>query len=674
MTTPGVPVGPVGPVSREKKIDRKETMIPTAWVRSGNQVEPVTQGIPTSDFQRSGAEDLGAPKSQGGPVLVMLSEEPPPSLTAWLTRQVVTGSRVYLLVSPFWGTDSVSRELCNLRSARIMVRRTPGLPCSAIFGATGGDTIWPGPTRSTGGGWRLRLDSAQSDALRQLFLRLFWHHAHDEAWTTGKGPWVFRALKERPFDVPPLPETSPLRLLEPFALDLRNLPGEIQFVPGDGLPASAPKQLFVPPSGSLHPELSALASKGTSVSWIPLDLPRAGWGPGGAVLEPATSQWIVQIQLNAGQLLALSKTVSGQPEWSFRQSSNLAAIAGAEVWLPTEQQPRKPMIEQPLLLPDVPCSSIRECVTSEPANWSPPDPLAMVVSYKWKNMPPVLPTGAQADPLVADWERADAQWRKVIEQLHAKLSEGESVLGKMQQSLSKWLGGNLLGFGQSKQQLAEGLEQCRQLKPSTTSRKELVAATDKVKDLASRIEKLAGDLSKSQREGEERQQREQWEAERNRDKQQLDEAKAKSEEARQNEGGLAEKLAELDKTPENGRDGDWKPRRQKTHDELLKARSTLRGLESQVSSLEKKLDEPFVFKPVDSTTKPGAAPKGNKFVPQSPNESSLTMPTFPSEELPSVGKLFVHQKQRFLTIADWEELEAGEREATRLKAKLVAKE
>jgi hypothetical protein len=674
MTTATLPIGPIGPVSREKQIDRANSIVATAWVKSGAPFRPETQGTGPSDFCRSGAENLGHPKAEGGPVLVILSEEPPPALCDWLLRQGVTGSRIYLLATPSWGSDQLAKELCGSRNARILVRRTPGLPCSAIHGATGGDSIWPGATKSTGGGWCLRLDSAQSDALRQLFLRLFWHHAEDEAWTTGKGQWGFRAPKDRPFDVPPLPETSPVRLVEPFALDLRNLRGETQLVPGDGLPASAPKQLFVPPSGSLHPELSTLASKGASVYWTPLELPRAAWGSRVGILAPATSQWIMKVSLNSAQLQGLENSVSGNPEWSFRQSVGLSGVGSAEVWLPNEQQPRKPMIEQRLPLPDVRCSSIRECVSSEPDRWSPPDPLAMMVSYKWNNMPPVLPTGAQADPLVADWERADEQWRKVIEQLHGKLREGESVLGKMQQSLSKWLGGNLLGFGQSKQQLAEGLEQCRKLKPSTTSRKELVAATDKLKDLASRIQTFTGDLSKSQREGEERQQREQWETDRTRDKQHLDELTTKREAALQNEQGLAEKLAELDKTPENGRDGDWKPRRQKTHDELLKARSTLKALEGEVASLQTKLKEQFVFKPMEGATKSGAAPKGNKFVPQSPSDPAVAMPAFPSEDLPSVGQLFIQQKQRYLAIANWGELDAGEQESTRLKAKLVAKE
>ncbi|MDX1973086.1 MAG: hypothetical protein SFY68_11205 [Candidatus Sumerlaeia bacterium] len=275
---------------------------------------------------------------------------------------------------------------------------------------------------------------------------------------------------------------------------------------------------------------------------------------------------------------------------------------------------------------------------------------------------------------MGEWERADSQWQACIKALEVKLREGESVLGNMQRSLSKWLGGNLLGFGQSKEQLAKGLEECRQVKPSVMSRKELIEVTDKLKVLASRLQTFAGDLSKSKREGEERQQREQWEADRARDRQLLEENKTNLEEAHRNEVGLAEKLAELDKTPVDDRDTDWKPRRQKTNDELAKARSIHKKLKSEVDSLQTKLNEQFVFKPMEGASKSGAAPKGNKFVPQSPSEPAVAIPAFPLEELPSVGQLLIHQKQRYLAIAKWEELDAGEREATRLKSKLVAKE
>jgi hypothetical protein len=298
----------------------------------------------------------------------------------------------------------------------------------------------------------------------------------------------------------------------------------------------------------------------------------------------------------------------------------------------------------------------------------------MRVLYKWRNVPPVLPNGAQSDPLVDAWERADAHWQENLKALEGKLRDGESLLGKMQQSLSKWLGRNLLGFGQSKEKIEKELEQCRQVKPSATSREELVAATDKLKDLASRIQTFAGDLSKSQREGEERRQREQWEAERGRIRQLLEEKKANLEEAQRNEVGLAEKLGKLDKISEADRDEDWKPRRQKTDDELTKARSTLKGLENEVSSLQTKLNEQFVFKPLDGANQPSVSPKGTKFVPQPSSDPAVAVPAFPSEALPSVGQLFIHQRQRYLAIANWGELDVGEREATRLKAKLVAKE
>ena len=43
---------------------------------------------------------------------------------------------------------------------------------------------------------------------------------------------------------------------------------------------------------------------------------------------------------------------------------------------------------------------------------------------------------------------------------------------------------------------------------------------------------------------------------------------------------------------------------------------------------------------------------------------------FPEEDLPTVGELFTHQKQRYLGITYWEEEKIGRTEAQRLKASL----
>ncbi|MDR0965055.1 MAG: hypothetical protein LBM75_00850 [Myxococcales bacterium] len=61
----------------------------------------------------------------------------------------------------------------------------------------------------------MELDQAQTDALRQTSLRLFWHEAHEEAQGhLGKIQLSWRVAGERPFDIPELLPTAPIRLEE----------------------------------------------------------------------------------------------------------------------------------------------------------------------------------------------------------------------------------------------------------------------------------------------------------------------------------------------------------------------------------------------------------------------------------------------------------------------------
>lgn len=668
MTTAKLPMGTIGPVSREKQIDRAGSMVATAWVKSGAPFSPETQGTGPSDFGRSGAENLGHPKAEGGPVLVMLSEEPPPALRDWLLRQGVTGSRIYLLATPYWGSDQLARELCGSRNARILVRRTPGLPCSAIHGATGGDSIWPGPTKSTGGGWCLRLDSAQSDALRQLFLRLFWHHAEDEAWTTGKAPWSFRAPMDRPFDVPPLPETSPVRLLEPYVKDLRNLAGDIQFVPTGDLPSVAPKQLIIPPSGSLHSELSGLASKGTSSSWTPLELPRAAWGNAGGFLAPATSQWVMDVRMNSVQLQALARSVPARHEWRFRQSFALAEIGRAEVWLPNEQKPRSPLVEQTLPLPDLKCPSIRECVAAEPESWSQADPLAMRVSYKWRNAPPELPKGSHVDPLIIRWQEVDKKWSSATDGLAKQLDGTKSLLNDIGSRFAAFLGAGLMGFGRSREDLANNLEELSKAVLSRLTRSEALERVERLKRVGEEIEKLSGRVSQSAEEGEEKRQRKEWDD--RRDKLQAE------------RGTLDARLSEVDaetaalklKNEGAGEAGaaDLDARTKRFADDLKKLEQVMRGVQAEIAANLKHLEEPFKFVSSPKSAPPKSSGQA-KFVPTASLHSDAPI-MLPDESIPNVGTLYLHQKVRYLAITRWEHLEEGENEAARLKAQLVAQE
>ena len=144
--------------------------------------------------------------------------------------------------------------------------------------------------------------------------------------------------------------------------------------------------------------------------------------------------------------------------------------------------------------------------------------------------------------------------------------------------------------------------------------------------------------------------------------------------AREDEGSFGLQLDEVEAALAEEKDKkakkDLKARKHKLTDERTRAGQKVRRLAQEIEALETRVAEPFVYR-ARPTEPPKKKDDGRRFVPSAPKK---TIKTIPDDALPSVGLLKRHKGKRYVVIEDWSELAIGETEATRLGAKLVAKE
>jgi len=145
---------------------------------------------------------------------------------------------------------------------------------------------------------------------------------------------------------------------------------------------------------------------------------------------------------------------------------------------------------------------------------------------------------------------------------------------------------------------------------------------------------------------------------------------------------LETKSAELDETekilaeiaaapPAGPKEKDRKAAQRRYGDTQQQLKSRVQRLRELIDEGRRKLDEPFEYRPSTSavTSSGTGRPAGAAFVPAAGADDDLRAPTDP---LPSVGRLVVAGKQRYLGIQRWEDLDVAEQEAARLSAHLVA--
>jgi hypothetical protein len=647
--------GPIRPVRRERRQDRADATLSTAWVGLAPVAHTWAGGkwlsnSPPSSFPRDDA-----------PVLVMLGSDD--AADATLNRCILDAARAYVLVGAEVDLDEPTD--------RVLVRRVAEVPASALYSETE-SRIWIGGTHS------LKLDSHQAAALRQTFLRLFWHEAKEEAWLEG-GKLVWRPARERPFDVPEVGPSASIRWEAPDArlrLDVRGARAHLV----DGQPPTVPpRRLWFRSGPSHHEHLAKLAQAGSELVWGEINLPDiAVTNDSGEMLLPGT-QGRLRIQLTGAQAKEAGPLLDEQPSWTFRAAVRIGdpSLRQASFWLSGEDGARTIEEEQRLEIAPVSAASLRAVDATEPPSWPAPQPLALAALYRWTVLPPSAPTGAQEDPLVKRWRALDEDWTKRLTSARDALmsSDGERLrLGKAFARLVS----AMLGFELSHKELlaqVTSLETQRPSKAGPEGAAQLLAELEKLEVAA---KKHQGDLEEAERTAREQEeqdkQRAEWTASIERAKADVAAVREELAKAETREAELEEEAKELAvqlKAPNLDEKKDLDVKQKRNGDERKRHSEYLKKLRYDLKKLEDAAARPFVFSPSKPEMK-GHQPQGKRFIPSAP--AARPSANVPEDALPEVGSLRTHRGQRYLVIDVWEHLDAGEQAAARLSAKLVAPE
>lgn len=650
--------GRIRPFERTRVLDRRTERLPTAWLGRDRAIDftsfaksPLIEGTDTR---------IEVPPSSE--VIFVLIGDHSAALEASVFVRVPATARVYVLAHPRWGEGKGSVLDSTMRKKILLRRLKASFPVSGML-ASGASAIWVGSHAARKGSWRVPLDEEQQRAFHALFSHLFWHHAVDEAWTGS----AFRPCAAGPFDVQRPPSDAAMTLIDgqPDVGD-----GDLIYWPDGSAVRGAPLRAWIPASGADHSVLEGLHAGGSEIVWGELGLPPCRAGDERGELLPRSSHWSLRVSLNAQQRAALVALLLAEPAWRFDVGRSLDAIADDHlVWLPGSPQAEPLIAQASLHAPAVVADALAKCATSEPSSWPSPSPLALSALWRWSVSVPTAPNGATEDVLLSEWKKVDDDVARRLDAGRRKLDELERHEERLGRTFVK-LAGALLGFGTSRDQLLQRLQSIDT--PSRVGPESSIALLESLSELEDGIARLARGLDDEERKAIEDRAREQQQSEyaahRQRLAQDLERKQGEADQAAAHAAELHEAEANEDAALT---EQDRKARKQKLSDERHKSSKHLEYLTKQVNELKKQLEEPFEFKPPSSTPSGGRSGKkgGPAFVPESPAGRTTTIPR---ERLPKVGKLMAAAKQRYLVIRFWEELAAGEVEAARLNARLVA--
>ncbi len=660
-----------GPIRRypREHVDRRDgTRLPFAWIRAG---DPPARAEPNGRWLTRGAP---APtRTVSGPILVMLGSDPPAARAEFLAHAAF-GARVYALVGPSWGDDQPEAGALQA-TTKVLVRRVPEVPASLVHSATG-TQVW------LGGGFVLRLDDAQAEAARQTFLRLFWHEATEEAWSTGRA-LAWRPVRERPFDVPELPAAAAVRWANPDARLAGTTRGVLLHLAGGTPPDAAPLRLWFPAGPDHQDRLAALARSGAAVVWEERGLPDllVGDGAGEALLPGVRGR--LRLRLTAGQSSEIGRLLERSGDWRFQTDVAIgeAALRKSSFWLPDAPSDCPLETEAVIPLGDVAAASLRAVAETVPEAFPPAQPLALAVRYTWSVVPPGLPRGAVEDALVVGWRQLDEAWTKRLVEVREALKAADGDRGRIGSAFSRLMSA-MLGFEHAHAGMQKRVDELERQRPSTAGpagARDLLDRLDKIEAEAST---LRGDLAETERKAREDQEREKQEAgwrtrvddangALSRRRQEL----GKAEETKKSNDETLRANEQESKTVDKEKQKDLEVIQRRLGDEQRRIARQLQQLHADIKGLEKQAAEKFEFRPPPAA-KARPAPTGGRFVPPAP--SARKADPVPAEALPEVGALCSKQdgqhRRRYLVIERWEDLAAGEQAAARLHAELVAPE
>lgn len=665
--------GPIRPITHSHVVDRSDERLPSAWIGG---IDPPVRTTQAATLTRE-IESPATPPQRSTPVLVMLTGDHPAATRA-LLHAADAGARVYVLAPPRWGEAKSDPGLASRRRAMVLIRRAPDIPATAVLGG-GVAWLWFGPPHTGPAPWRLGLDAHQAAALRQLFLRLFWHHAIDEAWT-GAADLAFRPASERPFDVPELPDAAPVRLL-PGSPSLGTGPrGALVHLTAGEPPTDGPKRLWFIPSGDHHTRLLGLLHGGCEIVAGTLDLPDLFVaGSAGRALLPGTHGRLA-VDLNATQAADAARILGGEPAWRFAADVRLGDHAGRSdlrFWLANASSAAPLQPDQPLSVGDLAADTLRAALTLRPASWPAPQPLALRAVYSWQAVPPRLGAGSSEDPLITRWRELDEDHTRRIAQAREELTSADSHRSRVGKAFSRLMNA-MLGFERAQKTVERTLSELDRTRPSVAGPSGAHDLLTKLADAEKRVGQLRGDLVEAERkatlEDERARQERAW-------KESVETARRAIETCNSELTTCKERVLELNtalaaleaeiKTADPNKTKDLHARKKRDTDQRTTHEKRIRTLVAEIAGHEKRRDAPFEFNP-PATTGPRAAPAGARFIPTS---TATPAPTpIPTEALPEVGALRVHKRQRYLAIERWEDLTIGEQDAARLQARLVAQE
>lgn len=655
--------GPIGRLARERIEARDSSRLPTAWVATEQAAAP-----PTALAWITRGAQATTPVGHDGVLLVMLRAEVQPAMDT-IVAHANQGARVYLLVGPDWGRSAVDPEI--LQSPRVLLRRVPEVPATAIYTA-GGGRLWLGRD------WSMRLDEAQSMALRQTFLRLFWHDATEETWSGGpKLQW--RAAGDRPFDVPVLLRSSPVRVVGADARLDENTPGGALHLAGGQPPEATPRRLWFPAGPDHHERLAKHVGAGAAVVWQDLGLPDVlvGGGSGEMLLPGERSR--LRVRLTAPQASDMGRLLDSPARWVFRTDLPLGApsLRSASLWLPGAPRARGVEAEQVLPVPDVVAPGLRGMPSVVPAQWPAPQALALAVRYVWGVVPPRLPAGTVDDTLAARWRTIDEDWAQRLGRVQEALEATEQDRSRMGRAFSRLLGA-MLGFEKTHAALRAEVANAAGQRPSLAGPSGATTMLSRLAEFEEQARKLKSDMEDAERKArddEERVRQETaWRGKVEAAKQEVPAREASLADALDREAALTKELASIEGAlgaAEGAARNDLAVGKRRCSDELARAKKDIARLRSELNDSKGRAAEQFTFRPPASPLARQPQP-GGRFVPQIP--SSRAPHQVPEEALPEVGVLRAMKGQRYLVIKTWEDLDAGERAAGRLSAKLVAPE
>lgn len=654
--------GPIRKTVLHRVEQRGDVRLPSAWI--SNPAEPFAWR--DGGWLTRTQSPLAGPAET--PVLAFLGSDWSED-HAQLIAHAGAAARVYALVGPNWGKNHADHQL--LQVPRVLVRRIPEVPASVIH--VGSEArLW------IGGGFILRLDADQAEALRQNFLRLFWHEASEEAWADGQ-QFSWRSARDRPFDIPLLSSTLPVRLETPEAR-LSNSTNESLLLLNSGPPPdSEPRRLWFPAGPNHHQRLALLEQAGVEVQWRDSGLPDILVAAnGGEMLLPGT-RGRLRIRLTAKQAVEVSRLLEAPPTWRFHTNALLgdANYRSSNFWLPNEGAARELESEQLVDVPEVHALSLREVPDAAPKSVPDAQPLSLAVRYQWSVVPPSMPTGSQEDPLIARWRKLDEDWIARLKRVSEALNNADGESNRIGQAFSRLLGA-MLGFERTRSSLLTRVRELETLRLSKVGPADAIPLLNQLSEIEGAAAKLRTNLEDAERKAREDDEREKqqsaWQDKVNAAKQKLPDCQTRLKAAESSSCAAADDLRGIEeslKSTDKEAGKDLKAKKLKLTDERQRHDKEIERLQGEISALEKQAAEPFEFRPQPVSTARTAQSSG-RFVPQ-PSIAPQTA-NVPDEAPPDTGNLRTHKNQRYLVIQTWEQLEAGESSASRLSAKLVAPE